>query len=306
MDIKTRFENALQAFTDKIKPDPNVRAVILYGSMANDTVWEKSDIDIIVLVREIKLPTHEFCIEEDGLILNVKLVVEFGFKRHIEGSLGGGWSHSFYHKARVVYAKDDSLRDFIAEFQGSMGADDQALSLFQYATWLVGDMEKIEKWLTVKDDPLYAQFWLLKTAEAYANMRLVLDGKPPSREALLKVMEYAPQAVEHIYLKPMQGEMACDEVWEALRFFKQFLTDNLEMLKQPVVSYMAGGEVRTVTSLVKHFRLTAHEIYHVFQFLEEAGVVARVTEYTRITPKSRDAVEEVAFMYIENMEANQW
>jgi predicted nucleotidyltransferase len=302
MDIKARFEAALQSFTDKVKPDPNVRAVILYGSLANDMVWEKSDMDVIVLVREMKLTTNEFCIEEDGLVLNVKLVVEFEFKRHIEGSLGGSASHSFYYHARVVYAKDDSLRDVFERFK-HMGRDDQAISVFQYTTWLSSGMEKIEKWLTVKEDPLYAQFWLLKTVETYANMRLVLDGKPNSREAVLKVTEYDAAVMNFLYERPMAGHMTAGEVWEALRFFKRFLTDNLEIIKQPVTAYMTDNEARTVTSLAKHFRMSPHEITHVFDFLEEMGIVARVTVYTRITPKSRDTVEEVAYVYIENMKS---
>jgi predicted nucleotidyltransferase len=297
MDIKARFENALQAFTDKIKNDPNVRAVILYGSLANDTVWEKSDMDINVLVREMKLNVYEFCIEEDGLILNVKLIQEFDFKRSMERSLGGDGMFSMYSRARVVFAKDESIREFIKDFQ-QMGKDDQILSFFHYATWLLGSMEKIEKWIRVKKDPLYAQFWVLKTAELYANIRLLLDGKPPSREALPKVMEYAPEAVQHLYVTPMQRHMTHGEIENALRFFKSFLVENLDLLKQPVAKYMNDNEARTVTTLVKYFRLTAHEIIHVFDFLEEMNVVARVSEYVRITPKSRDTLQEVAFVYI--------
>jgi predicted nucleotidyltransferase len=300
VDIKTRFENALKSFVNKIKNDSNVRAVILYGSLANDTVWEKSDMDINVLVRDIKLSVYEFCIEEDGLILNVKIIKEFDFKRSLERSAGSGWMFSMYSQARVVYTKDESLYDYFNDFK-RMGADDKALSFFTQATWLLGSMEKIEKWLTVKNDIPYAQFWVLKTAEQYANMRLILDDKPPSREAVLKVMEYAPQTLEHLYLKPMSGKMTAEEVREALRFFRQFLEDNIEILKQPVLHYMADNEARTVTVLSKHFGMSSHEIYHVFDFLEETGLVARVTEYVRITPKSKDTVEEVAFVYIEEV-----
>lgn len=297
-DINTRFEAALQSFADKVKNDPNIRAVIVYGSHANDTVWEKSDLDLWVLVKDMKIAIRDFCIEEDGLILNVKLNTEFEFKRHIEGSLGGGWSHSFYAQARVVYAKDGSLQDFLADFQKKMGADDRALAFFQHACGLIGLMEKIEKWLTVKDDPLYAQLWVLKGTEQYANMRLVLDNKPPSREAVLKVMGYAPEAIRHLYEKPLQGFMTREEVGEALAFFRRFLEENFGLLRQPVEAYMNDNIPRTVTTLVRHFRMDSHGLYHIFDFLEEMGAVARVTEYTRITPKSRDNVEEVAFIYI--------
>jgi len=300
-DIKARFESALLSFTEKIKNDTNILSIILCGSLANDTVWEKSDMDIYVLVREMKLSTQSYCIEEDGLILNVSLQSEFDFKRSLERSLGGGWMFSMFSQARVIYSKDDSFRDFIGKFQ-QMGSDDRALSFFQNSTGLIYFMEKIEKWLTVKDDPLYAQLWVLKAAEHYANMRLILDKKPPSREAVLKVMDYAPECIKHLYERPMQGFMNREEVWDVLKFYRKFLEDNLDLLKKSVVEYMSDGNVRTVTTLVKHFGMWSHDIYHIFDFLEEMGIVARVTENARITPKSRKSVEEVAFIYIDNPE----
>jgi len=302
-DIHVRFEAALSAFVDKIKSDPNILAVIIRGSLANDTVWEKSDMDTQVLVREMKLPINSYCIEEDGLIINVDLQSEFDFKRGLERTLGGGMLNSMFAKARIVYSKDDSLHGFLTDIQ-KLGKDDMALSFFQQAMYLIGEMEKIEKWLTVKDDPLYTQFWVLKAADMYANMCLTLKGDPPNREAVLKVMEYAPELIKPVYERPMQGPMTREELWNTLKFYRKFLEDNVDLLKLPVVNYMADGEVRTVTTLVKHFRGDSHSIYHIFDFLEEMGVVARVTETVRITPKSRKSVEEVAFMYVDMGENN--
>ena len=296
-EIHARFEAALAAFTDKIKNDPNVLAVILAGSLANDTVWEKSDMDTLVLVREMKLAVTGFCIEEDGLIINVNLQSEYDFKRAMERSTGGGFTTSMFSRARVIYSKDENLVKFMEDIQ-KPGKDDVALSLFQLALYMIYYMEKIEKWLTVKDDPLYAQKWVLDASYVYANMRLVLDGKPQSREAVLKVTEYAPDFISPVYLRPLQGPMSRDEVWDVLRLFRKFLEENIEFIKRPVVNYMSDGQVRTVTALVKHFGGSSHDIYHIFDFLEEMGVVTRVTETVKITPKSRRAVEEVAFMYV--------
>ena len=296
-EIKARFEAALNSFVGKIKNDPKILAVILMGSLANDVVWEKSDMDTLVLVRDPKLAAQSYCLEEDGLIINVGMQTEFDFKRSLERSLGGGMTNSMFLRAKVIYSKDDGLNDFISEMQKT-GKDDAALTFLQDASSLIYFMEKIEKWLTVKDDPLYAQMWVVYSASTYANMRLLLDDKPVSREAVLKVMEYAPELIEHIYAKPLQGQMTSEDVWNILNFYKKFLEENLELLKQPVESHMSDGQVRTVTNLSKHFRMDSHHIYHIFDFLDEMGVVARVTETVRLTPKSPRSAEEVAFMYI--------
>ena len=297
--ISARFEAALATFVDKVKVDPNVLAVIVIGSLANDVVWEKSDMDVTVLVKDLKLMAYSFCIEEDGLIINVGLYDEFKFKRSQERSLGGGFGQSFYNKARVVYAKDDTLKTFLDDLQKT-GEDDRALTFFQLTAGLVYYMEKIEKWLTIKADPAYAQYWVLKAADSYANMVLVADRKPLSREAVLKVMEYAPEKIEHLYLRPMRGMMTHDEVVYVIEFFRGFLHDNIDLIRKPVDDYMNDGDVRTVTALVKHFGGSSHDIYHIFDFLEEYGIVGRVSEPVKITPKSRRTADEVAYIYIEN------
>jgi len=295
--IRLRFEEALGRFVDKLRPDPNVIAVILCGSLANDTVWEKSDMDVNVLVKEMKLSTSSFCVEEDGLILNVDVSKAFDFKRGLESGRGDMFNVSYYNKAQVVYTVDDSIREYIDEAR-EMGEDDRVLSIFKCATYLIGDMEKIEKWLTVKNDLLYAQYWILKAADIYANMVLALDRKPTSREAVLKVMEYAPEKIERAYVRPMMGSMGREEILDTLAIYKGLLVDNVDLIKQPVIEYMSDGEARTVTTLAKKFGLGSHAIYHVFDFLAEMDVVVRVTENSRLTPKSRMAMDEVAFMYI--------
>ena len=295
--IQARFEAALTAFVEKIKPDPNILAVIVIGSLTNDTVWEKSDLDVGVFVREMQIPRTSLCIEEDGLRFSVDVQTLFEFKRYLERSVGGGLSNSMFTNARVVYSQDDSIADLLKSVQ-KLGKDDIALNFFHLASGLLYYMEKIEKWLTVKNDPQYAALWVLQSAYYYANLRLVLDGKPLNREAVLKVIDYAPEFMAPVYVRPMQGPMTVEEVWDILKLFKNFLSQNVDMLRQPVINYMSDGNARTISTLEKHFRLDSHGIFFIFDFLEEMGVVARVTETVKITPKSRRAVEEVAYVYI--------
>jgi len=303
-DVHSRYESALSAFVNKIKNDPNILAIILYGSLAKDSAWEKSDVDTYVLVREMKSKVHSYCIEEDGIIINVNLQSELDFKRSLEKSQGGGMNHSFFSRAKIMYATDDSWHDFLADMQ-KFGADDRALSFFQEATGLIGQIEKVEKWLAVREDPLYAQLNVLYLANYYANMRLILDGKPISREAIVKVMEYDPATMKMLYERPLSGKMSRMEIKVIIAFCRQFLTDNLDLIKKPITAYMSYGEVHTVTALVRHFNSFSHGIYHIFDFLAEMGIMARTTQPVRITPKSRHTADEVAFVYIENMEGMQ-
>lgn len=51
IELRERYLAAVDRFVEKVKPDPNVLAVIVSGSLAYDLLWEKSDIDMSVVVR---------------------------------------------------------------------------------------------------------------------------------------------------------------------------------------------------------------------------------------------------------------
>ncbi|MCL2209602.1 MAG: nucleotidyltransferase domain-containing protein [Treponema sp.] len=292
---KQRYERALESFSEKLKTDPNVTAIIVYGSMARNDVWEKSDIDVYVLVRDVKLSQTGFCIEEDGIFFNVEVYKEFDYCRHLERDKGNPWFFSIHSTIRLVYCVNESLKEFLTE-TAKMGSGDRALTFFNNAAWLIGDMEKIEQWLWKGNLP-YAQGLIFNAAHSYANMLLILNNKPPHRDAIIRVMEFAPELMEPVFLKPMRGEMKRSDMENTIGIFQKFLEDNIELLKQPVEDYMSDGQIRTVTALVKHFNWDSHAIYHIFEFLAEKEVVCRTGEPAKITLKSRKTVEEAAYIY---------
>jgi hypothetical protein len=124
-EIKERYLEALDSFVDKVRDDPNVIAVIVSGSLAYDVVWEKSDIDMTLVVRDQQLKNDSYCIVEDGIIINVYLMVRSVFKRGMERSLGGSFTQSYMSRGRIVYTTDDSLYEYFEDIK-RIGSDDIA------------------------------------------------------------------------------------------------------------------------------------------------------------------------------------
>jgi hypothetical protein len=296
-EMKDRFLAATDSFVSKVKDDPNVVAVIICGSLAYDQVWEKSDIDMTLIVRDQVLKNASYCIVEDDITINVQLTLRSGFKRYLENINGGSIMHSYFSKGQIVYSSDDSLYEYFEDFK-KIGSDDLALSVFFIACELVHQYDKCLKWLTVKKDPLYAQYYLLKAAESMARMEVCLNGEPPTRECILKALTLNPAMITPYYQEAMSHHYKEEEIVEAIRGIEQYLEQHLDMIKKPVVSYMADQEMKTVTMITKYFRSESHFIIGIFDYLAEQGVVAKVSQTIRITPKSKMAVEEIAYVYM--------
>ncbi|MDF2484381.1 MAG: hypothetical protein K0R46_549 [Herbinix sp.] len=296
--IKQRYLDATQSFIDKVKEDPNVIAVIVSGSLAYDQVWEKSDIDMTLVVRDQVLKNESYCIVEDDITINGYLIVRSGFKRYLDSLKGGSFGHSYLSRGKMLYCTDDSLIDYFEEFK-HMGSDDQALSVFLIACELVHQCDKCRKWLTVKKDPLYAQYYLLKAADNIARMEVCLTGESPSREAVLKAYDLNPEMITPYYQEAMSHHYSEEEIESAIRKLEGYLEQHLTIIQRPVIEYMADQEMKTVTMITKYFHTDSHFITGIFDFLADKGVISKVSQTIRITPKSRRAVEEMAYQYIQ-------
>lgn len=296
-EMKERFQAATESFISKVKDDPNVIAVIICGSLAYDQVWEKSDIDMTLVVRDQLLKNESYSIVEDEITINVHLIVRSGFKRYLDNIKGGSFMHSYLAKGHIVFTSDDSLIEYFEDFK-KMGSDDVALSIFLIACELVHQCDKCLKWLTVKKDPLYAQYYLLKAAESIARMEVNLSGEPPTREAILRAYTLNPGMITPYYQEAMSHHYNEEEISNAIQGIYRYLEQHLSIIKKPVLEYMSDQEIKTVTLITKYFHTESHFITGIFDYLAEMGVIAKVSQTIRITPKSKMAVEEIAYLYV--------
>lgn len=296
-ELKKRYLAAVDSFVERVKIDPNVIAVIVSGSLAYDVLWEKSDIDMSVVVRDQVLKNTSYAIIEDGIIINVNLSTRSSFLRGIEGSIGGSFFQSYMAKGMVVYSTDDSL---VASFEEMkvVGKDDIALSALMIASELLGTLEKVEKWLTARKDPLYAQYYLLKAAESVAKMELCLAGQPIGRDAIQKALALNPTAITPLYQDAMSRLFSDEEIRQAIKNLESYLKQHLPIIAKPVLTFMADQEIKTGTLIGKHFSTEPHFIVPIFDYLVDKGVIERVSQTIRITPKGKQIHEELGYLYI--------
>ncbi len=295
--MKERYMAATNSFIDKIKVDPNVIAVIVCGSLAYDVVWERSDIDMTVIVRDQLLKTDSYCIIEDDILINVSLLTRNDFKRNLEKMRGGSFGQSYFAKGVMLYSTDESLPAYFEDMK-QMGNDDIALSVFIMACELVHTTDKIKKWLTVKKDPLYAQYYLLKAVQSIASIEVCIAKEPPTREVIQKALSLNPDIITPFYQEAMSHHFKEEEILKSIQLIEDYLEQHIDLLKQPVLEFMSDEEIKTVTLITKYFHIEGHFIVGIFDYLTEKGIIEKVSQTIRITPKSRLAVEELGYLYI--------
>ena len=291
-EVTKRYLNAVDEFIETAKKDVNVIAVVIAGSLANDVVWEKSDIDAFVVVRDQKIAVPEFCLDADGIVLNMNVQERNSFVRMLEG---GGFVNSFMSKAHVMYTTDDSITKMV-EQNKIVGKKDAQRSAMMSACDAVCFIEKAEKWLYVKKDYTYCRYYIIKIAESLANLEIWMAGEAPGREALQRAQALNPLLTERFYYYPMSRELTSGELEELIAEADNYLMEHIDYISAPVTEYLEDGEIKTLTMFYRHFRAGGHFLVHLLVYLASKGIIDQVSETIRITPKSRPNFEEIAFM----------
>src|SRR4029078_8349048 len=141
-----KFSAALDDLVEQIKEERPILAAILCGSLSHDTVWAKSDIDLLlVTVDDKKIDSGDVSLYADGVNVHAILLPRAQFRKTVEGSLRNSFMHSLLAKGRLLYTHDPTIADLTASLTG-LGDRDTRVQLLAAATSALPSIYKAHKW----------------------------------------------------------------------------------------------------------------------------------------------------------------
>lgn len=290
--------HALQSFTDSVADDPNVIALLLSGSLSYGTVWEKSDIDLTMLVRDGSIKSFsDYNIDSEGIEIHLRVETVGSFKETMQKHRGGEYIHSFFGKGKFVFTKDPSLPDLFEDAK-VLGEDDIAISAIPIVDYLLVLSHRAEKWITVFHDPLYSQRFLIECAIQISDLVLLMHKEIHTRESILRAMELEPELMQKVYVKPITTAMTEDDVRETLVAIDGYIQKTMEVWKQPVLQYFSDTEVKTSSQFYTYMGTDA---VITLDYMAEHGLLERITSESRLFKHSLLTVDEIAYLAIPPM-----
>ncbi|MDQ0059974.1 hypothetical protein [Paenibacillus harenae] len=303
------FRSALQTFVDKVKQDDQVIAVVLLGSLSYDQVWEKSDIDLKLIVHDQKLKYGYRTFVENDVPINASITTRNDFKREMERTVQGSFGHSMLVRSTLLFTKDSSIQSYFEQIR-YVGERDRQLRLLQLSCFSLSLLAKAEKWQYVKRDFTYSAFWIIKMIDTLSQIEVLLNGDIPMRECVQQALTYNPDFFGTVYAGLIVAEVREDKVDAALKSINTYMNDRAERLFAPVLAYLKEeADVRTATDIMHKFGLVidldAGAITTGCDWLAEHGLIAKLESDTKATPASRVSLSEPAYLF-ENLEDMQW
>src|SRR5581483_12020161 len=239
-DIQARYRAALDAFVAKVRQDGYIIAAILAGSLSHDQVWQKSDIDILLIGRSEKVPERFYYLVEDGINIHATLISRSVFRRQLEGALQSSFWHSYFSKSTLLFSTDDTIGEYYTNVK-RLGAGDRELQLLRAASDALPVLTKAEKWLYVKRDPAYSFLWLMFMVSSLAKVEVIGAGEIAGREVVQQAMQHNPAFFRAIYFDLIAQPVDAAAVGRALALVNSYLEARIPVLFKPILEYLAAA-----------------------------------------------------------------
>ncbi len=296
--VPERFARAVDALATGLREDRSVLAAILCGSLSHDTVWEKSDVDLVlVTIDDPKVKEQSVSLYADGVNVHALLLPRSGLRKVVEGELRNSFMHSFLAKGRLLYTHDETIPDMLASLR-DIGERDTHVQLLRTAMWALPYVYKARKFLHTRGDLDYTATWLLGAATALARVEVLAAGLIADREVLPQAHKLNPEFFDEVYIGLLNTKKTPATVKRALAAIEEYLASRAPKLFGLILEHLAeAGESRSCTEIEEHFA-RHHGIEGITtacEYLADQGLIGKSAVTRPLTRRSTASVQELAF-----------
>lgn len=299
--VGRRFTAALESLMADVRRDRSILAAVLCGSLSYDRVWEKSDIDLVLVTIDDRLvAAGDVALCSEGVNIHALLVPRLEFRRIVEGSLRNSFLHAFLAKGRLLYTHDPTIADLCASL-AELGERDRRLELLRGAISALPAIYKARKWFLTRGDLDYTALWILYAATPLARVEVVGRGLLADREVIPQALALNPAFFTRIYTDLLNTPKTREAVRAALESVEQSLAERAPALFAPIVEHLREvGEARSCTELEAHFKRTfdVSGVTTACEYLADQGLIGKAATPVRLTKKSNATVQELAFFHV--------
>ena len=298
---RQRFAAALDRLVDQIKNDRSILAAILCGSLSHDTVWAKSDIDLLlVTIDDRKVDSSALALDADGVNVHTILVQRAHFRATVEGAVHNSFIHSLLAKGRLLYTHDATIADLCTRLR-DIGRRDIELQLLRAAIHALPPVYKAHKWFVTRGDLDYTALWILYAATPLAQIEVIAAGLLVDREVIPRALTLNPSFFKTVYVDLLNAKKTSKTVQAALDKVDRYLADRTPTLFGAVIAHLREvGEALSCTEIEDHFKrhFDVEGVTTACEYLADRGIIGKASTAVRLTRRSNVDVQELAFFHI--------
>src|SRR5437764_829686 len=180
-----RFQAALKQLTERLAADRYVLAIVLVGSLSEETIWHRDALGLWIIEADgvsRRLPSDGQdervfrILVENGVNIHAEVIPRSRFKQMVEGASRTAFSCNFFAPRRIVYSKDPSIDSWFKK-ANSIATKDQERELLAFSTWTIHAHRHARKRLDIKGDLDLAAQGAVSAAHSIAHTEIIRQGR---------------------------------------------------------------------------------------------------------------------------------
>lgn len=301
-EIYSDIENAVESFADTLVEDRYIVAAILTSNLAEDNVWEKTNVYISLIMRDgTKFHQKECQLIEEGIPIRVRLYTRSDYKKLLERNLQGSFFHYTLSQGEILFTKDPTIMDLHKDLD-VIGDRDRQSQLFNAASSVTTVLAKAEKWFYVKKDYDYTFYYLMYAVRELARIETYRHGEVPKRKAIYQALKHNPKFFNAIFTDILNIPKDKKGLGEVLELIDSYLEENVTTFFKPLLDFLedSGGEC-SLSDIYDHFGHRQLWIVMACEWLAQKEILEQFASPIRLTKDSKVSVEEPSYFYdVEN------
>lgn len=231
-----QYQKAFNTVVDRIKVDESVLSVMVFGSMVTGDLWEESDIDLFVIVKEKFDKIRDIYTQEKDIPVHIKLMGKEKFIQIYSDNLKGGFIHRIFSSSRLVFSKD---MDITVRYDGGRFFPDIDRERWGmcFLGKLLKDMGVCKKYLW--SDGIYTSYsTAIRCIEKYSRLFVNSSGYMISKDVLtmaLNLNEEFKQCVDKLFFEKSN---ITERIQETMEFLEESINSSIKSNCSLLLNFM--------------------------------------------------------------------
>ncbi len=276
IQIDKYFKDIINNSIEKIKLEQNVFAIII--NYYNDIFFMKDGVDIAVIIPNQAIENYNYSIVENNKILNIKLIQINSFKSFLQKKI-----NSFLNEGIMIYFSDESIYEHFKNYKQVI-KNDLEKSIFYMLSEVINYIHKTKEWLSITDNLIYAQFYILKSLEIIAQIETCNYLGTSNKKSISHIKNFNPKLISKFY-KNSKSKLNKKELYQLIDEVDIYLVNNLKFIIS-IIKECLGDEEKSIIQICKYYKIHSNDIVELFKYLYNKNIVE----------KSYDTAQEVVFI----------
>lgn len=230
-----RYQKVFNSVIERLRKNEDILAVMAFGSMVTGDLWEGSDIDIFVIVKEQQESIRNIYTEENNISVHMKLLSKENFLNFYENNVIGGYMHRILISSKLIFSKDENITNVFNSFRYINDSEREKWNLV-YLGDILKDISHCKK-LIANNNIKSAYLACMRTVDNFASLFLNFNGYLVSKDVVSVAINLDDNFQVTLDKLVNASDDLEEDIYRALNLVENFLDKNMRSCCSALIKY---------------------------------------------------------------------